>query len=173
MKFGKTYSEYIEKYGRNRLSGCSYVEFKRLKKLLKKCPLHDTHTAGGVTDTPCTLLSSDVHTCGKSQEDVCLDSVPTQCDSSCPGCDAKFFGELTDELAQVVGCFNNRAQQLLQLHLASGLWKYVIRVKSSLARDPMSMIQEGQTLVNYASVNAIAVRKILKKYDKVHISASL
>jgi hypothetical protein len=85
MKFGKTYSEYIEKYGRNRLSGCSYVEFKRLKKLLKKCPLHDTHTAGGVTDTPCTLLSSDVHTCGKSQEDVCLDSVPTQCDSSCPG----------------------------------------------------------------------------------------
>jgi E3 ubiquitin-protein ligase BAH len=35
------------------------------------------------------------------------------------------------------------------------------------------MIQEGQTLVNYASVNAIAVRKILKKYDKVHISASL
>lgn len=89
------------------------------------------------------------------------------------GCDGKFFGELTDELAQVVGCFNNRAQQLLQLHLASGLWKYVIRVKSSLARDPMSMIQEGQTLVNYASVNAIAVRKILKKYDKVHISASL
>ncbi|CAK9206679.1 unnamed protein product [Sphagnum troendelagicum] len=170
MKFGKTYSEYIEKYGRNRLSGCSYVEFKRLKKLLKKCPLHDTHTAGGVTGSPCTLLSSDVHTCGKSQEDACLDSVPTQCDSSCPGCDAKFFGELTDELAQVVGCFNNRAQQLLQLHLASGLWKYVIRVKSSLARDPMSMIQEGQTLVNYASVNAIAVRKILKKYDKVHHS---
>jgi E3 ubiquitin-protein ligase BAH len=89
------------------------------------------------------------------------------------GCDGKFFGELTDELAQVVGCFNSRAQQLLQLHLASGLWKYVIRVKSSLARDPMSMIQEGQTLVNYASVNAIAVRKILKKYDKVHINCQL
>jgi E3 ubiquitin-protein ligase BAH len=84
-----------------------------------------------------------------------------------------FFGELTDELAQVVGCFNSRAQQLLQLHLASGLWKYVIRVKSSLARDPVSMIQVGQTLVNYASVNAIAVRKILKKYDKVHITSSL
>jgi E3 ubiquitin-protein ligase BAH len=54
MKFGKTYSEYVEKNGRNRLSGCSYVEFKRLKKLLKKCPLHDTHTAGGVTG--CTYM---------------------------------------------------------------------------------------------------------------------
>ncbi len=85
MKFGKTYSEYVEKNGRNRLSGCSYVEFKRLKKLLKKCPLHDTHTAGGVTGSPCTLLSSDVHTCTRSQEDACLDSVPTQFDSSCPG----------------------------------------------------------------------------------------
>ncbi len=57
----------------------------------------------------------------------------------------------------MVGCFNTRAQQLLQLHLASGLRKYVLRVKYSLARDSIAMIQEGQTLVKYASMNAIAV----------------
>ncbi len=73
----------------------------------------------------------------------------------------------------MVGCFNTRAQQLLQLHLASGLRKYVLRVKYSLARDSIAMIQEGQTLVKYASMNAIAVRKILKKYDKVCMCGSL
>jgi hypothetical protein len=93
--------------------------------------------------------------------------------SGCVGCGGKFFGELKDELAEVVGCFNTRAQQLLQLHLASGLRKYVLRVKYSLARDSVAMIQEGQTLVKYASMNAIAVRKILKKYDKVCMCSSL
>ncbi len=93
--------------------------------------------------------------------------------SGCVGCGGKFFGELKDELAEVVGCFNTRAQQLLQLHLASGLRKYVLRVKYSLARDSIAMIQEGQTLVKYASMNAIAVRKILKKYDKVCMCSSL
>ncbi|KAK8497523.1 hypothetical protein V6N12_037397 [Hibiscus sabdariffa] len=34
----------------------------------------------------------------------------------------------------------------------------------------VSLIQEGQDLVNHALINAIAIRKILKKYDKVHFS---
>ncbi|KAH9565863.1 hypothetical protein CY35_04G099600 [Sphagnum magellanicum] len=194
MKFGKTYSEYIDKHARNRLSGCSYVEFKRLKKLLKKCPLQDhgstpasvassASVAAASSTSPCELLlsqttsltasSADDQTWKMTQKDgPCLDSstVSSGCPSSCPGCGGKFFGELKDELAEVVGCFNTRAQQLLQLHLASGLRKYVLRVKYSLARDSIAMIQEGQTLVKYASMNAIAVRKILKKYDKVHHS---
>ena len=40
MKFGKTYTQYIEREVRSNLFGCSYVEFKRFKKLLKACPLH-------------------------------------------------------------------------------------------------------------------------------------
>lgn len=40
MKFGKTYTEYIESDIQNRLSGCSYDEFKQLKKVLKRCTLH-------------------------------------------------------------------------------------------------------------------------------------
>lgn len=83
------------------------------------------------------------------------------------GCDAKFFGELMEELAEVVGCFNTRAQQLLKLHMATGLRKYFLRRKCKLDGNREAMIQEGQMLVNYASMNALAVRKILKKYDKV------
>lgn len=83
------------------------------------------------------------------------------------GCDAKFFGELMEELAEVVGCFNTRAQQLLKLHMATGLRKYFLRRKCKLDGNREAMIQEGQMLVNYASMNALAVHKILKKYDKV------
>lgn len=83
------------------------------------------------------------------------------------GCDGKFFGELMEELAEVVGCFNTRAQQLLELHLASGFRKYLLRLKSSRPQDREAMIQEGQVLLSYAFLNATAVRKILKKYDKV------
>lgn len=72
-----------------------------------------------------------------------------------------------EELAEVVGCFNTRAQQLLKLHMATGLRKYLLRRKCKLDGNREAMIQEGQMLVNYASMNALAVRKILKKYDKV------
>uniref|UniRef100_A0A8I6Y118 RING-type E3 ubiquitin transferase n=1 Tax=Hordeum vulgare subsp. vulgare TaxID=112509 RepID=A0A8I6Y118_HORVV len=34
------------------------------------------------------------------------------------------------------------------------------------------MVQEGRLLINYVTMNAIAIRKILKKYDKVHGSVS-
>jgi len=57
---------------------------------------------------------------------------------------------------------------LLKLHMATGLRKYLLRRKCKLDGNREAMIQEGQMLVNYASMNALAVRKILKKYDKVH-----
>lgn len=88
---------------------------------------------------------------------------------SCPGCDAMFFGELMEELEKVVGCFNTRAQELLQLHLASGFRKFLLYLTSSNL-DRAAMLQQGQSLVSYAFINATAVRKILKKYDKVHQS---
>ena len=72
-------------------------------------------------------------------------------------------------MSAVVGCFNERAQRLLELHLASGFRKYLIWLKGKLQRKHVALIQEGKDLVTYALINAVAVRKILKKYDKVRL----
>ncbi|XP_031744737.1 probable E3 ubiquitin-protein ligase BAH1-like 2 isoform X3 [Cucumis sativus] len=71
---------------------------------------------------------------------------------------------------QCSGGFNQRAQKLLELHLASGFRKYLLWFKGKLESDHAVLVQEGKELVNYALMNAIAVRKILKKYDKIHYS---
>lgn len=73
-------------------------------------------------------------------------------------------------MSAVVGCFNERAQKLLELHLASGFRKYFFWFKGKLQGNHVALIQEGKDLVTYALINAIAMRKILKKYDKVSLS---
>ena len=70
-------------------------------------------------------------------------------------------------MSAVVGCFNKRARKLLKLHLASGFRKYLNWCKDKLHGNHVAFIQEGKDLVSYAIINAIAMRKILKKYDKV------
>lgn len=82
-------------------------------------------------------------------------------------CDGTFFPSLVKEMSEVVGCFNKRARRLLKLHLASGFRRYVNWFKHKLRRTRVAFIQEGKDLVRYAIINAIAMRKILKKYDKV------
>lgn len=83
-------------------------------------------------------------------------------------CDGTFFPSLLQEMSAVVGCFNERARKLLELHLASGFRKYIVWFKSKVQGNHTALIQEGMDLVTYAIINAIAVRKILKKYDKVY-----
>jgi len=82
-------------------------------------------------------------------------------------CDGTFFPSLLNELSDVVGCFDQRAQKLLELHLASGFRKYLIWIKGGFQGNHTALIQEGKDLVTYALINATAIRKILKKYDKV------
>lgn len=144
MKFNKQFSAYVETQ-HNLLPGVSHVEFKRLKKLLKHCPLHDPP---GFVDP--SLSSSD---------------------NFCPECDQIFFPLLMKEVADVLGCFNARVQHLLKIHLASGFHKYMLRLKyRSSFGNHSEMISEGQKLASYVSMNALAIQKILKKYDKVHFS---
>jgi E3 ubiquitin-protein ligase BAH len=88
-------------------------------------------------------------------------------------CDGTFFPSLLKEMSAVVGFFNERAQKLLELHLASGFRKYFIWIKGKLQKNHVTLIQEGKDLVTYALINAVAVRKILKKYDKVYLSHSV
>lgn len=83
-------------------------------------------------------------------------------------CDGTFFPELLKEMEDVVGWFNENAQKLLELHLASGFTKCLTWLRgNSRKKDHLGLIQEGKDLVNYALINAVAIRKILKKYDKV------
>ncbi|XVF72615.1 hypothetical protein PTKIN_Ptkin12aG0134900 [Pterospermum kingtungense] len=144
MKFCKKYQEYMQGQEKK----LPEVGFKKLKKILKKC-------------------RRDF----QSKKDIngVLDHIQT-CPQHCSVCDGTFFPSLLQEMSDVVGCFNERAQKLLQLHLASGFRKYFIWFKGKLQGSHVALIQEGKDLVNYALMNAIAIRKILKKYDKVHYS---
>lgn len=88
-------------------------------------------------------------------------------------CDGTFFPSLLEEMSAIVGCFNERAQKLLDLHLASGYKKCFIWFKGKLQGNHFALIHEGKDLVTYALINATAIRKILKKYDKVRFFSNL
>uniref|UniRef100_A0A2N9J2D6 RING-type E3 ubiquitin transferase n=1 Tax=Fagus sylvatica TaxID=28930 RepID=A0A2N9J2D6_FAGSY len=143
MKFCKTYQQYMQGQEK-KLPG---LGFKKLKKILKKCR-SDLQCHDGIDG------ALDNHTCP----------------DHCPVCDGTFFPALLKGMSEVVGCFNERAQKLLELHLASGFRKYLMWFKGKLQKNHVALTQEGKDLVNYALINAIAIRKILKKYDKVHYS---
>ena len=82
-------------------------------------------------------------------------------------CDGTIFPSLLKDMSSVVGSFNEQAQKLLELHLASGFQKYFLWLRGNRQSDHTALIQKGKDLVSYALINAIAIRKILKKYDKV------
>ncbi|XP_010938402.1 probable E3 ubiquitin-protein ligase BAH1-like 1 [Elaeis guineensis] len=150
MKFCKRYEEYMQ--GR-REKELPVVGLKKLKKILKQCrrdfQSQNQHGEEGGGRSP-------------HGGDTCPDR--------CPVCDGTFFPSLLKEMSAVVGCFNERAQKLLELHLASGFRKYMMWFRSKSQRNHGALIQEGKDLVTYALINSIAMRKILKKYDKVHYS---
>lgn len=82
-------------------------------------------------------------------------------------CDQMFFTELMREATDVAGCFSSRVRHLLHLHVATGMQRYVLRLRQCFKNDRQALIQEGRMLIEYITMNAIAIRKILKKYDKV------
>ncbi|KAG6477063.1 hypothetical protein ZIOFF_066315 [Zingiber officinale] len=85
-------------------------------------------------------------------------------------CDGAFFPSLLNEMSTVVSCFNQRALKLLELHLASGFKKYIMWFIGKSLQCHGELKQEGKDLVAYGIINSIAMRKILKKYDKIHFS---
>ncbi|KAL2507644.1 E3 ubiquitin-protein ligase [Forsythia ovata] len=147
MKFCKKYEEYMQGQGNKKLPG---VGFKKLKKILKRC-------------------RKQVHSHGVLHGDGVPHDTST-CPHHCPVCDGTFFPSLCKEMSEVVGSFNERAKRLLELHLASGFHKCFIWLKGKSHGNHAALIQEGRDLVTYALINAIAMRKILKKYDKIHYS---
>ncbi|KAM7521482.1 hypothetical protein LguiA_011384 [Lonicera macranthoides] len=154
MKFCKKYEEYMQAQAQKKLPG---VGFKKLKKILKKCRRR------------CPPPSQNLIHQEDDQDHALVHAIST-CPHQCPVCDGTFFPSLVKEMSAVVGCFNKRARKLLKLHLASGFRKYLNWCKDKLHRNHVAFIQEGKDLVRYAIINAIAMRKILKKYDKIHYS---
>jgi E3 ubiquitin-protein ligase BAH len=65
MKFGATYEEYLRAEQNKYLAKCSHVEYKRLKKVLKRCrvgrSLQDGMNSHEQQDG--NTESSDVHEC--------------------------------------------------------------------------------------------------------------
>ncbi|PIA54189.1 hypothetical protein AQUCO_00900618v1 [Aquilegia coerulea] len=149
MKFGETFTEYLHGDQEWFLDKCSHVEYKQLKKVLKRC------RSRNCKDAPAGSESNNEGFC--------------QCES-CPLCDQKFFSELIKEASEIAGCFSSRVRHLLQLHISNGLQRYMLRLRHCFTNDKELMAQQGRMLIEYVTMNAIAIRKILKKYDKVHSS---
>ncbi|EOA38174.1 hypothetical protein CARUB_v10009650mg [Capsella rubella] len=152
MKFCKKYEEYMQ--GQKEKKNLPGVGFKKLKKILKRCRRNHVVPSSSSSRMAFTQVI-DQHNCPRG----------------CPVCDGTFFPELLKEMEDVVGWFNENAQKLLELHLASGFSKCLTWFKGNTRKkDHLGLIQEGKDLVNYALINAVAIRKILKKYDKIHES---
>ncbi|KAL0775257.1 hypothetical protein Bca101_040409 [Brassica carinata] len=77
-----------------------------------------------------------------------------------------FFEELMKEASDIAGCFKSRVRHLLHLHVATGMQRYMMRLRRCFTDEKQALIHEGHILIQYITMNAIAIRKILKKYDK-------
>ncbi|KAL3532208.1 hypothetical protein ACH5RR_005729 [Cinchona calisaya] len=163
MKFGETFTEYLHGDQEGYLDKFSHVEYKRLKKVLKSCrkTCKSSSLIKGSDD------NQEHHHDGDDAAAALSQFFPCQ---SCPLCDQMFFSELMKEASDVAGCFSSRVRRLLHLHMDSGLQKYVARLCQCFKNDQQVMVQEGRILFEYVTMNALAIRKILKKYDKVHSS---
>lgn len=147
--------EYLHGEQESFLDKFSHVEYKRLKKVLKTCrSLHGSYGAD-------------------EQEDENSDALSRLCRyESCPLCDKIFFSELMKEASDIAGCFSSRVRHLLHLHIATGMQRYVLLLRQCFKNDRQTIAEEGRMLIDYVTMNAIAIRKILKKYDKVHSSVN-
>lgn len=82
-------------------------------------------------------------------------------------CDDNFFTELEKETMEIVRCFRRKTRQLIYQHCSSGLQGYLRSMQSCFKSNKPVSVQEGMMLTDYITANAIAIRKLLKKYDKV------
>ncbi|KAM7264412.1 hypothetical protein ACFE04_002095 [Oxalis oulophora] len=180
MKFGDTFKDYIHGDPERFLNKYSHVEYKRLKKVLKSCTCCKTSSSSSSVS-----IDHVVHVDVDVDVDVDDDSSKLQQQDnnnnttlshdqfeSCPVCDQKFFSELKKEALDVSGFFSSRVRHLLDLHVGGGFRKYVLHLRQCFKHDQLDIVQEGQLLIEYVTMNSTAIRKILKKYDKVHHSVN-
>ncbi|KAG6546831.1 hypothetical protein Mapa_011684 [Marchantia paleacea] len=172
MKFGKKYTLFVETEAQRLLPECSNVEFKRFKKLLKRCPLHCAANDSSTSSAVLNLSVSGQDDASANSDDEFRPKLWSKSveinESSCLACDGEFFPDLLKAVSSVVDCFTKSSRQLRNLHLATGPRRLLLRMKTKISPDTPNMMKVGNILVSYGCMNALAVRKILKKYDKVH-----
>nr|KAJ0185575.1 hypothetical protein LSAT_V11C900464340 [Lactuca sativa] len=88
------------------------------------------------------------------------------------GCDRMFFSEIMKEDFDIMGCISSRVRHLGQLNCKTRMLRQLLHLFQCFKNDQQALVLEGQMLIKYVIMNAIALRKILKKYDKVHNSVS-
>ncbi|KAI7746241.1 hypothetical protein M8C21_000406, partial [Ambrosia artemisiifolia] len=161
MKFGQMYSEYLqaETVTSFRLHKFSHVDYKSLKKVLKTCPHHRCHDStntnnGGIANRE---FQED------QQNDIVSDGGRFQ---SCQRCDQIFFDEIMKEASDIAGCFSSRVRHIVHLHCTTGLQRCLMHLFQCFKDDQQALVQEGRMLIGYVIMNAVALKKILKKYDK-------
>ncbi|KVI09467.1 hypothetical protein Ccrd_012157 [Cynara cardunculus var. scolymus] len=163
MKFGETFKEYLhgekEHSSLFDLNKCSHVDYKRLKKLLKICRHH------------CREFNNGDFQVEEEEEDRQINTSICRY-QSCQWCDRMFFSEIMKEASDIVGCFSSRVRHLVQLHCTTGMQRFLLHLFQCFKNDQQALVMEGRMLIEYVIMNAVALRKILKKYDKVHNSAS-
>ncbi|KAF5819501.1 putative transcription factor C2H2 family [Helianthus annuus] len=123
---------------------CNF-DFKRIKNDLNFCRLHR-----------------------HDDEDDRNQIVPHQ---YCHRCDW-MFDELTLAASKMADHMSLSVEQLVRLHFTSGLSRLLWCLFQCFADDQEQLLNKGLKLIQFAVMNAIALRKILKKYDKVHECAN-
>ncbi|XP_057782332.1 E3 ubiquitin-protein ligase NLA-like [Salvia miltiorrhiza] len=149
MKFCIKYEEMMQSLGQKKLPriGC-----RSLNNILEGCRKKlSSHTVA-------------VHDDQDNADGISADPQP------CSVCDGTFFPLLLKEMSGVVGFFNSRARTLLDHHLPSGCCKCFLWLGVRLLGNDVELIQECENLIAYATINTIALRRMLKKYDKIHYS---
>ncbi|KAG0477090.1 hypothetical protein HPP92_013931 [Vanilla planifolia] len=158
MKFGDTFTGFLHGKHERFFKKCSHVEYKRLKKVLKECRSARGSCADEKEDRNETEEGS-----GSVQDCQC---------ELCPACDQKFFAELSKEASDIAGCFSSRVKRLCHFDVSYGFQYYLRFLGRCFADHQQSLVEEVTMLLDYVTMNAIAIRKILKKYDKVHGSVN-
>lgn len=163
MKFGSQFQWFLqaelnEEYG----SHC--LRYKQLKKQLSRCRKWD----------PSVPLPEDSLSPWDSYRPV---------RAHCVFCDTHFWAEVGKEVKDINTFFRKRAVYLLQEHGVSPVYTegqeragcfscffagYKSRQAIHVADSDSELAREARQLIEFAQVNTIALRKLMKKYDKVH-----
>ncbi|KAI3791633.1 hypothetical protein L2E82_05492 [Cichorium intybus] len=156
MGFEETFAAYLVGDEGNYLEKSSHFDYKKLKNDLNFCKNHRHDGA-----------STDSHDDGNSEDDP-NQILPHQ---SCHRCDW-MFSELTTEATKIADNFSFRVNQLVHLHFTPGIQRVLCSLFQCFKDDHEALVHKGLVLIQFVVINAIALRKILKKYDKVHESES-